>query len=114
MNEEKKSSKSHRAYETREQAEDNFLGHMIDVATADKSKRMQEKINEELKHIPDWPNPQGELRMIYQTRRMHSLGKKAERKQTAKEVLEGCISHLKDHYPNFQFKYDEAFFNKCG
>ena len=110
----KKSNKSHRANETREQAEGKFLGHMMDIATSDKSKKMQEKVNEELKYIPDWPDPQGELRMIYQARRMHSLGKKAESKQTAKEVLEGCISDLKPKHPDSQFKYDEDFFNKCG
>jgi len=80
---------------------------------ANKLKKMQEKAKEELKHIPDWPEPQGELRMIYWTRRMRSLGKKAERKQTAKEVLEECISDLKDDYPDLQFNYDEDFFNKC-
>jgi len=75
---------------------------------------MQEKVKEELEYIPDWPEPQNELRWLYNKRRLQSLGKKAKFKQTAKEVLEGCISHLKDRYPNFQFKYDEAFFNKCG
>jgi len=81
---------------------------------SNKLKKMQEKVNEELKHIPDWPDPQGELRMIYQTRRMHSLGKKAERKQTAKEVLEKCISDLKPKHPDYKFIYDEDFFNKRG
>jgi len=77
---------------------------------------MQEKVKDELEHIPDWPDPepQNELRMIYNASRMHSLGDKVVRKQTAKEVLEECISRLKEDYPNFQFKYDEDFFNKCG
>jgi len=79
-----------------------------------KREEMQEKVNEELKYIPEWPEPQNELRMIYQTRRMHSLGKKATSKQTAKEVLEKCISDLKPEYSDFQFLYDEYFFNKCG
>ena len=81
---------------------------------ADKLKTMQERVKEELEHIPDWPEPQAELRMIYQTRRMHSLGKKATSKQTAKEVLKECISDLKPKHPDFQFLYDEDFFNKCG
>ena len=79
-----------------------------------KLKKMQEKVKEELKHIPDWPEPQGELRMIYQTRRMHSLSEKVKTKQTAKKILEDCISRLKDDYPDFQFNFDEDFFNKCG
>jgi len=81
---------------------------------ADKLKTMQERVKEELEHIPDWPDPQGELRMIYNTRRMRSLGKKATSKQTAKEVLKECISDLKPKHPDFQFLYDEDFFNKCG
>lgn len=81
---------------------------------ANKLKKMQEWVKEELKHIPDRPEPQGELRMIYQTRRMHSLGKKVVSEQTAKEVLKECISHLKDDYSDFQFLYDENFFNKRG
>jgi len=79
-----------------------------------KLKKMQEQVKEELEHIPDWPEPQNELREIYWTRRMRSLGKKAVSKQTPREVLEKCISDLKKDYPNFQFKYDEDFFNKCG
>ncbi len=112
MNEEE--NKARRANETPEQGMGNFEKHMIDIATSDKSKKMREKVKEELKHIPDRPGHQNELRMIYQTRRMHSLGKRAESKQTAKEVLEECISGLKDDYPNSQFDYDEDFFNKCG
>lgn len=57
---------------------------------------------------------QGELRMIYWARRMHSLSEKVVRKQTAKEVLEECIFRLKDDYPDFQFNYDENFFNQRG
>lgn len=81
---------------------------------SNKRKQMQEKVKEELKHIPKGEGPQNELRLIYNMSRMRSLGKKAERKQTAKEVLERCISRLKDDYPNFQFLYDEDFFNKRG
>jgi len=81
-----------------------------------KRKEMQERVKEELEHIPDWPDPdpQKELRMIYNIRRMHSLGKKATSKQTAKEVLMECISDLQPKYPDHQFKYEEDFFNKCG
>ena len=81
---------------------------------ADKLKTMQERVKEELEHIPDEPELQNVLRMSYWDSRMHSLGKKAKSKQKAKEVLEGCISRLKADYPDFQFKYDEDFFNKCG
>jgi hypothetical protein len=106
-----------RANETPEQAMANYVKFTKDASTSGMSntlKMMQGVIDEELKHIPDWPEPQNELRMIYQTRRMHSLGKKVESKQTAKDVLEACIENLKANYPAFQFKYDEEFFNRCG
>lgn len=79
-----------------------------------KLEKMRDKAKEELEHIRDWPEHQGELRAIYWSRRMHSLGKKAKSKQTAKEVLEKCISDLKPKYPDFKFIYDEDFFNRCG
>lgn len=83
---------------------------------ANKLKQMQEKVKNELGHIPKGPRggPQNELRLVYRSRRMHSLGKKSVSKQTAKEVVEGCISDLKKDHPDFQFKYDEDFFDKCG
>ena len=79
-----------------------------------KRKEMQEKIKAELEHIPDWPDPcpQKELRMLYNMCRMRSLGKKAEHKQTGKEVLMKCISDLQPRYPDYSFKYDQDFFNK--
>ena len=115
----KKSSKSHRANETPEQATDNFEKYMEEIAasqTPNKLKKMQEKVKEELEHIPDWPDPdpQKELRMLYNVCRMRSLGKKATSKQTAKEVLMKCISDLQPKYPNHRFKCDEDFFNRCG
>jgi DNA polymerase elongation subunit (family B) len=71
---------------------------------------MRKKVKDELEHISNWPEPQGELRMIYWSRRMHSLSEKVVPKQTAKEVLQECISYLKDKYPDSQFNYDEDFF----
>jgi len=81
---------------------------------SNKRKKMIEKVKAKLEHIPKGPGPQNELRLIYNMSRMRSLGKKAKSKQTAKEVLEGCMSRLKDDYPDFQFNYDEDFFSKCG
>lgn len=83
---------------------------------SNKLKKMQEKVKAELEHIPDWPDPdpQKELRMLYNMCRERSLGKKATSKQTAKEVLMKCISDLQPKYPDYSFKYDEDFFNKCG
>ena len=110
-----KLEEARRANETPEQGMQRFKQHIFDTSTSRKSetsKQMQRIIDEELKHIPDWPEPQNELRMEYNTRRMYSLRKGAKPKQTAKEVLEECLIHLKGDYPDFQFKYDEDFFNK--
>jgi hypothetical protein len=112
-----KLDEARRANETPEQAMANFEKFIKDTSTSgttNMAKAMQQLVNEELKHIPDEPGPQNELRMNYQTRRMHSLGKKAESKQTAKDVLAACIARLKADYPDFQFKYDEDFFGKCN
>lgn len=76
-----------------------------------KLKQMRKMVLEELKHIPDWPDPQGELRMLYWARRMNSLGKKAKTEKNAKEVLKECISFLKKEYKDFDFKYNEKFFS---
>lgn len=76
-----------------------------------KLKQMREKVLEELAHITKGPKPQGELRMVYWSRRMHSLSEKVASNKTAKEVLEECIAHLQKDYPNYKFKYVEEFFN---
>lgn len=79
----------------------------------DKMKQMREAVRKELEHIPDCPPPQGELRMVYWSRRMHSLGKKALlNPRTAKEVLDESITYMKEHYPDFGFQYDKKFFDK--
>jgi hypothetical protein len=80
----------------------------------DRMRQMRETVRKELVHIPDYPPPQGELRMVYWGRRMHSLGKKAARDpHTAKEVLEESIAYLKKYYSNFAFQYDKKFFDKA-
>lgn len=75
-----------------------------------KLQDMHSQIQEELAHIPDWPEPQGELRMLYNVKRMRSLGKKAECKNTRSHILEESIQQLKGDYPNCEFKYDREFF----
>ncbi len=79
-----------------------------------KLKQMREIVLGELGHIPKWPEPQGDLRMVYWSRRMHSLGRKVNRQKTAKEVLEESIAYLRRDYPDFRFEYDERFFSGQG
>jgi len=50
--------------------------------------------------------------MVYFNRRMHSLGKKVNRRKTTKEVLEESITALWGDYPDFNFEYNEQFFNE--
>jgi len=50
-----------------------------------KLKQMREKVMRELEHIPDWPKPQKDLRMVYWSLRMHSLGKKQKLKKVLKK-----------------------------
>jgi len=73
-------------------------------------KVVDTNIPEELKHIPDRPYPQGLLRVMYQDVRMHNLSKKVDKKQSAKEVLDECITHLRKDHPSFEFRYDKEFF----
>ncbi len=72
---------------------------------------MRSQVRAELAHIADWPQPeQSDLRMLYWSKRMHSLGKKAERNQSAFDVLQACIEILQPDYPSVHFQYDDAFF----
>jgi Spy/CpxP family protein refolding chaperone len=73
-------------------------------------KDMRKQVLLELEHIPKSSEPQGELRAIYWLRRMHSLGKKAKKDQSAIEILKESIKDLRKDHPNFEFKYDEKFF----
>lgn len=75
-----------------------------------KIKKMRETVLEELKHISKESSPQRELRAIYWPKRMNSLGKKAKRDKTAKEVLEECIFILRKDYPEFIFEDVDNYF----
>jgi len=75
-----------------------------------KLKQMREKVLAELEHIPEWPKPQGELRMQYWNLRMHSLGKRVKIRKSAKEVLVECIADLGAQYPGAKFEYNGDFF----
>ena len=82
----------------------------------DKLNQMRESMRKEVKHISGRSRPDRELRMVYSQKRMHSLGKKAERPKTPKEVLEESISALRAEnpdYKDYKFEYDQEFFNKA-
>jgi len=82
-----------------------------------KLKQMREKVLKELEHIPGWPKPQKDLRMVYWFSRMHSLGKKAKVRKSAKALLDECIEYLRKHGGAYlqkdndhEFQYDKEFF----
>jgi hypothetical protein len=69
---------------------------------------------DELEHIPRGEDVQNELRLIYFNRRMHSLGRKARERKTAKDVLMESITRIKEDHPNFEPEYDREFFEGSG
>ena len=76
-----------------------------------KQAEMRAVIDAELKHIPDFPGEhQGLLRAAYNIARMHSLGERATKEQTALDVLQDCIEALKKENPDARFNYDKDFF----
>ncbi len=72
---------------------------------------MREQVRGELAHIPDWPAPQRELRMVYWSMRMASLGRKRQVVGTALEVVRQSIAAVQPHHPGHTFQYDETFFS---
>jgi hypothetical protein len=75
---------------------------------------MRAKVRAELAHIPDWPAPQRELRMVYWSMRMASLGRKRQVVGTALDVVRQSIESLKDRHPDHTFQYDEAYFRSAS
>lgn len=75
---------------------------------------MRAKVRNELAHIPDWPAPQRELRMVYWSMRMASLGRKRQVVGTALDVVRQSIDALQPHHPDHMFQYDDAFFRSLG
>lgn len=71
---------------------------------------MNSIVTAELAHIPDWPEPQNALRMLYAAKRKHGLGKKAVRVQSREEVLQESIAFLKKDNPDWTEQFDREFF----
>jgi hypothetical protein len=71
---------------------------------------MRSKVRAELAHIPDWPQPQRELRMVYWSRRMASLGAKRREEGTPLEIVRRCIAQLEPDHAGHRFEYDELYF----
>jgi len=76
-----------------------------------KLNQMRECVLNELNYISKGPLPQGELRVMYWTKRMHSLGKKAISTQTAREVLDKYITYLKKTILILSLNTTKSFLN---
>jgi len=72
---------------------------------------MRKKVKSELEHIPKGSLPQNILRSAYSAMRMHSLGKKAAKEMTRKEVFEQSVDIVKKNYPDFTPTCNVDFFN---
>ena len=79
-----------------------------------KLRKMREQVKEELNFIPRGDSDQNTLRQLYWTFRMRSLGKKPyEYKDKSRgEILQICISMIRDEYPDFEAKYNKKFFRR--
>jgi hypothetical protein len=75
---------------------------------------MRAKVRGELAHIPDWPQPQRELRMAYWSRRMASLGAKRREEGTPLEIVKRCIAQLEPDHVGHRFEYDEVYFRSIS
>ena len=73
-------------------------------------KEMNALVRDELKHIPDWPEPQNFLRMAYAALRKNSLGKKARGVKTREQVLRESIDSVKQSNPDWSPQYDREYF----
>ena len=73
-------------------------------------KEMNTIVAEELEHIPNWPEPQNMLRMLYAAKRKHSLGKKARVPRSRAEVLQESIAVVKKENAEWTEQFDREFF----
>jgi hypothetical protein len=73
-------------------------------------KEMHAIVAEDLKHIPDWPEPQNMLRYTYSSLRKHSLGKKARGQKSRDDVLRESIAIVKKSNPDWAERYDRDYF----
>jgi hypothetical protein len=76
-----------------------------------RTNKMQALVDSELEHIPKAGGiEQGLLRAAYNAARLHSLGRRSSRSQSANDVLQECIQVLKREDPDARFIYDKEFF----
>jgi hypothetical protein len=73
-------------------------------------KEMNAIVSEELKHIPDGPEPQNMLRFAYSAGRKNSLGKNARGQKSREDVLRESIAIVKNQVPTWAEQFDREFF----
>lgn len=71
---------------------------------------MNRLVGQELEHIPNWPEPQNMLRMVYAMSRKRSLGKKARVAKSRDDVLRESIAVVKKERPDWTELFDRGYF----
>jgi hypothetical protein len=75
-----------------------------------KLQEMNSVVANELEHIPNWPEPQNHLRMVYAALRKNSLGRKARGPKSREEVLRESIAIVKKDSPTWAEQFDRDYF----
>lgn len=75
-------------------------------------KEMNAIVADELEHIPNWPEPQNDLRMFYAMLRKQSLGRKAVGVKSREDVLRESIAIVKKTNPNWSAEFDRDYFKE--
>lgn len=75
-------------------------------------QEMVDLVRREVAHIPDWPDYQRELRMVFWMNRMHSLGRKATLPNDPLKIIEQSVKECQKRYPKATFEFDRNFFEE--
>jgi hypothetical protein len=75
-----------------------------------KLAEMNAIVSDELKHIPEYPDPQNILRFTYAALRKSSLGKRAQVRLCREDVLRESVAIVKNTNPNWTEQFDREFF----
>ena len=74
--------------------------------------RIHKIVKEELSHIPRGNLDQNMLRSIYSGMRLHSLGRRAERRSSKEDILVNATKNVRKGNLSFCPIYDKKFFDK--
>lgn len=70
----------------------------------------QKQVDRELAFIPRGSDAQNEFRMVFNARRLNSLGVKPEGPTDLRAVFEACLASVRANYPDFEPEFDPRLF----